>query len=1028
MKIAAPSSHATSHSQLALPVAHLGDDSLTTQITPAPDLVRGCNTQLFEEVCRLFPNRVALSSAQGAITYAELNQRANQLARLLTHRYQIENQVVGVYLPRGTDCVVSMLAIWKCGGIYLPIDPHLPVQRAQYLFQDARCSLLLADHNTARHIPPDRAHLRIDEPRFGETLKAWPSDNLNHLPDPDAVAYIIYTSGTTGQPKGVQISHKNIPNMAMEHWLSGEITHRDKVFLFAPFFFDASLRDIHGALLTGANLYLPDDEEVLPGKLLETLAAQRITYAVITPSVLAATRHIPDLPHLRTLVLAGEAPDRDLIARWGQGRTIINAYGPTEATVCCAKKVYPQGLLPPGGQPTLGHATYGMELHVLDDARQPCRAGDIGELYIGGAGVSIHGYLNQPTLTAQRFINTPNAGRLYQSGDLARLTAEGEIEFIARCDQQVKINGRRIELDEIAVAIKQSAQVHDVKVRVLDDGSCIAAYLIPKDPDTPPHALRDGLCRLLKDRLPAYMIPSQWFSLDRWPTTAAGKIDLARLPRHDPKETGQLNDLPPHTPTQQHIAALLRDVLSLPASTPLGINTPLTNLGLNSLNTMYLLNALAERFHVTLSYRDFMASGQTIICLEALIQKKPDQARHDLHRDFSTEAILPASIDPAAHPRLPQALRTHPRRILLTGATGFFGAHVCAALIERFGAEVTCIVRATDAQSGLQRIRQNFQKLGLWRAHFSRHLIALPGDVSRHQFGLQSEAYAALSQNIDTIHHIAAEVNFLKSYDQLRDSNAFGTQEVIRFATNTRHKRSHFVSTLATFFSTKHTATIGFETPNSHLHTGLIGGYPQSKWVAEEMAWRAKSAGLDATIFRPARITGAYSIGPGYCPEEDLYIRLFKAFVTLKKAPDIDLRIDLTPADIAADILVRLSAQDANDIFHLTHPASLALHEVVAWLNQRGHAVELIDYTQWVDLLDSRPAIEALGPLIELFRADAMTGISAFQQLMRNASFKESSFSAEKTWKALGEGNITWPRYTQLLDRYFRHMETSGFI
>ncbi len=363
-------------------------------------------TTIFEEVASENPEKLAVVSRRGTLSYAGLNERANQLSHHLSSLGIGPECVVAVALERGIEYVVAMFASWKIGATYLPLDQSLPAKRMQYMMSDSGTSALITVHKII-----EEKNLKLnagtticlDEEEFIDRLKAYPSADTSSVAYHEILAYIIYTSGTTGNPKGVAITHVNVFNLVDDIRESREIDPSDRVLLFSPFCFDASIRDINGALMLGASLYIPEEEEILPGNLVKTIALHGITNSVITPSVLR-TCTLEHLPHLRTIVLAGEAADASLIRTWGAGRKLINAYGPTEATVCSTKRVYYDGQIPSGcSASVIGRPILNTTVSILSDHNIPVKHGEVGEICVTGPGVSRHGYLNMPQLNAERF-------------------------------------------------------------------------------------------------------------------------------------------------------------------------------------------------------------------------------------------------------------------------------------------------------------------------------------------------------------------------------------------------------------------------------------------------------------------------------------------------------------------------------------------------------------------------------------------------------------------------------------------------
>ncbi|MEO0970364.1 MAG: amino acid adenylation domain-containing protein, partial [Cyanobacteria bacterium J06639_18] len=417
-----------------------------------PDRV--CIHQIFEAQVEQTPNAIAVICEDKQLTYQELNAKANQLAHHLQKQGVTTGEIVGLCVETSLEAIVGILGIIKAGGAYVPLDPTYPIERLGFMVEDAKISMLLTQKHLVCNLPdwirqnpsiPNPQIINIDSE--WQTIAKESSDNLPVRVKPDDLVYAIYTSGSTGKPKGVPIQHRSLCNLAKAQIQAFDVDSSSRVLQFASLSFDASVSEIFISLLRGARLYLTKRDRLFPiSNLIKFLREKAISIITLPPSVLAILP-VVELPELQTIIVAGEACSSKIAKKWADGRKFFNAYGPTEATVCttiaeCHKIT---DKLP------IGRPINNTQIYILDRYLQPVPIGVPGELYIGGDGLA-RGYLNRPEITNERFIPNPfdpsKSQRLYKTGDLARYRDDGNIEYIGRIDNQVKVRGFRIELGE----------------------------------------------------------------------------------------------------------------------------------------------------------------------------------------------------------------------------------------------------------------------------------------------------------------------------------------------------------------------------------------------------------------------------------------------------------------------------------------------------------------------------------------------------------------------------------------------------
>ncbi|MGZ3461512.1 MAG: non-ribosomal peptide synthetase, partial [Archangium sp.] len=543
---------------------------------------------------------------------SELDERANRLAHHLRTLGVGPETRVGLCLERSLDVPVAMLAILKAGGAFVPLDPSYPPARLSFILRDAGISLLVTRQGLLQALPEGLRLVCLDTD--AQALSLQPGTAPLSGASEHNLAYVIYTSGSTGTPKGTLLVHRGLCNTALAAARAQHYRPDSRVLQFASPGFDASVWEVFSTLLAGACLVLAAREELLPNAALRSLLQkQSVTAATLTPSVLAQLSE-EGLPRLESLVSAGEALPPAVARRWTKGRTLLNAYGPTEVTVCASISgpVSAERI-------TIGRAFPNVELYVLDGQLQPVPVGVPGELYIGGAGLA-RGYLGRPELTAERFVPHPftsePGARLYRTGDRIRYLADGQVEFLGRADEQVKLRGVRIELGELESVLASHPSVEQTAVRVREDvpgDKRLVAYVVPR----PGAELDlDTLRGFLKDKLPDYMLPSAFVPLKAMPVTSSGKVDRKALPAPDGLTLVRAF-VPPEGKLELELAAIWAQVLGLQR---VGRHDNFFDLGGHSLLATQAITRVRNAFGVELPLRSLFEHA-TVAALAAKLEE-----------------------------------------------------------------------------------------------------------------------------------------------------------------------------------------------------------------------------------------------------------------------------------------------------------------------------------------------------------------------------------------------------------------------
>jgi amino acid adenylation domain-containing protein/non-ribosomal peptide synthase protein (TIGR01720 family) len=524
---------------------------------------------LFETKARLAPENLAVVSSRQSLTYRELNSRANQLARYLREQGVGPDVLVGVLMERTVEMVTALVAILKAGGAYVPLDPQYPEERLAFLIQDAELRVLLTQQSLLGKLPDHPVQTFCVDSDWAK-LTALSNENIASEVQANNLAYVIYTSGSTGKPKGVEVEHRSLINLCSWHQRVYEVSPADRATQVASLAFDASVWEMWPYLTAGASVYLPEEDTRGDAtRLLHWLAEMGITLTFL-PTPLAEvvlSQPLPENLKLRALLTGGDRLHR--VTRKLPFR-LINHYGPTENTVVATSCDVEIGSVNESGPP-IGRPIANTQVYVMDERLQPVPVGVAGELYIGGDSLA-RGYHKRPELTAERFIPNPfkrvEGGRLYRTGDLVRYLVNGELEFLGRTDDQVKVRGHRIETGEIEATLCEHKSVRESAVVAREDvpgEKRLIAYVVPAEAVEDEALWTTDLRLYLSERLPQYLVPAGFVLIETIPLSPHGKVDRRRLPApvSPARKTRNETLILPQTQAEKVLAGIWQEVLKL---------------------------------------------------------------------------------------------------------------------------------------------------------------------------------------------------------------------------------------------------------------------------------------------------------------------------------------------------------------------------------------------------------------------------------------------------------------------------------
>jgi amino acid adenylation domain-containing protein/thioester reductase-like protein len=837
-----------------------------------------------------------LTGGTEAVSYRELLDRADRLAAGLPG-----GGIVGLGLGRSAEFVIAVLACWKAGAAFLPLDARWPADRLAFVGRDSGMSIRILDSGFWIQ-EEDRSRVPNSlNPDFCPP----PPESLPARQQPDDVAYVIYTSGSTGRPKGVVVGHRGIVNLCDAQIPAFDLTPGSRVLWVLSPAFDASVSDVGTALLSGSTLCVePEDELRDPLRLTRLLHDRGITHVDLPPALLRVLDPTAMPATLRTIVIGGEPSPPEVVRRWAGRFRVVNVYGPTEATVCtslctCDPETWTEPLI---GRP-IPNTTY----HVLDDGMNPVAPDEVGELFIGGIGLTL-GYLNRPELTAEKFL-THHGERLYRTGDRVRLRADGEHVFVGRADRQFKVRGQLVEPGEVEARLCEHLAVREAAVvkRLVNGREVVVAAVVNDTPVSAPE-LRGHLSRSLAP----WMVPQRFEFVAALPRTTSGKIDYPRL-----AEPAGVSPVPRLDELRDGEEEVLADTWSRVLGGPADLSAGFFEQGGDSLGVFQVVTAAHAR-GLTVPPA-MIANGWSI--LELAVQLRNGGAvlnkLSTLYLEWEARHLVstvpPAEYDLEAGP---------PHTILLTGATGFLGSWLLRELLSRTPTEVTCLVRDPARLPPDPRVR------------------LVRGDLERPRLGLSDPDWNDLTAHVDTVFHCGAAVNVVLPYSRLRQTNLVGTAEVLRFLATGRPKRLHHASTLSVFVSTDRNRGVCLEDNDLSATQWVYGGYAQSKWAAERFLRLAGGRCGPVVHHRLGLITG--DTESGRMPGRDhlsLFLRGLARIGGYPAGVEAELFIDITPVDYAAAAMAHLALtahHPDGTTFHVANPCPLPLARLLDAMRAAG--------------------------------------------------------------------------------------------
>lgn len=969
------------------------------------------------------PDRVAVTGPDGSLTYAELVALADRVCAALRAKGIGSGDRVLVRTRRGARHVAAVLGVLGAGAAYVPLDPDHPATRHRAVAAACGARAVVAEQGSGADpdVPdPDVPDLEVVDLDGDLPGRAAPVPVA-----PDAPAYVLHTSGSTGVPKGVVVTHHNVLRLVAGARQRLGLRDDDVWSQFFSPAFDGAAWETWGALVTGGRLVVvPADTARDPDALRRLLADERVTVCTLSPSAL---RQVPtDGPDLalRVVVLGGEKVEPATLVDWLASTgdvTTLNAYGPTEATVwVCGHRLTAEEAADPEARSRIGVPLPDTAIVLIDPDGLPTPLGAPGEMWLCGPGVAA-GYTDGDARTADRFGRAPLPElahlRAYRSGDLARWTEDGELEFLGRADDQVKVRGHRVELGEVEHHLHAVPGVRAAVATVRNPatGGTLAAYVVPDagaDAEQLPAAVRARCAAVLPD----YLVPDTVTVLERIPLRDNGKVDRAALPAPGGTADGRTA---PRSATEAHLVELFTELLKV---TAVGVEDNLHDLGLHSLIATRVVSRIRSRWRVSIPLSTLFESP-TVAALAALVDgggvpaTGPDRPGA---ADLAGEAVLAPELTCAGGHEWPH----DPRMVLVTGATGFPGARLVVEVLRTTRADVHCLVRATDDGAARARVEEHLRELDWWEDRFEGRLHGVAGDLARPALGVGEDRFADLAR-ADEVFHFGAHVNFLYPYRRLRASNVEGTTEIIRLAMTGTPSVLHHVSGVGVFPArpAAEGQYRGVEVDLDPVAPVLPNGYTETQWVAERLVTQARDRGLPVVVHRLGRVSGDSRTGV-WRAGHDALAELLRASVALGALPAFEGVLDMVPVDHVGAAMAAIARRPdaAGRVFHLVNPRPLALDDLVAGFALAGRPTTTLPMTRWYARLLELAADEP--------DTDWTVATALLSEWTQHAShrMRDPRFESGRTREFLGE-DVRCPLVdAEVLARYLDHLGRIGFL
>ena len=938
-----------------------------------------CVHELFTEQAKRTPDKIALVFEDEKFTYKQLDEMTNSLAHYLREKGVKRNDIVPIIAKRSWHVIVAMIGVMKAGGAYMPVDPTYPLDRITYMLNETNSTVAL----TYGYIGENKNIEFIDLNKIDYGIMNSKITNVNQTKD---YCYVLFTSGSTGKPKAVIITHSNLSNFVnvnkYNKYQYDVISNCKNVLADTTFTFDISIFEIYLSLLNGLMVVLSKDmaDALYSANIINKY---NIDVLHITPTkilmLLQNKKFQKAIANLKVLMIGAETFSNKLYQKISlyTNATIYNGYGPTETTIGCSfKKIHERCNIMSefscSIDITIGSPIANTQIYILDKNNSPLPIGVPGELCIAGDGVG-GGYLNRPELTAEKFVANPFATEenhhgkiMYHTGDLACWRADGEIEYLGRIDTQVKIRGLRIELGEIENVMSGFPGIRLTAVTDKRDENnrqyLVGYYTSGQEVDEKELRIQ------LSSKLPKYMVPNYFMRLDEMPMTASGKTDRKNLPVPD-LTTQEREYAAPETDTEQKLCELLKLLLHM---NKVGVEDDFFEYGGDSLTAIEYV-AKAHDMGIDFSLQNvFDYPTVKELCNFLNGTRKSEKVKYEKSELDKYNEILGRNIADASAQFHKKTLGN----ILITGATGFLGAHVVDELMKEEQGKIYCLVRGKNDNAGRDRLRSvlEYYFRDKYESEINRRIVPVCGDI-------EEPLPDGLPSDVQTVIHTAASVKHYGSYSYFQRVNVEGTGHVVEYAKRIGAKLIH-ISTLsvsgnsmADDFTVYHSEEEKFFNETSfYIGQPLDNVYIHSKFEAERKVYDAMLEGLDAIVIRVGNLTNRasdYRFQPNF--RENAFLTRVKAVLEFGLFPDylMSLYSEFSPIDKTAEGIVKIAQYaDNQSVFHLNSNKVIYFDRFLDIVHELGISMKVVSKKEFNEALQNTVKQRNTEYIYEAFQND----------------------------------------------------------